>query len=653
MKNAYQVIVKANQGAAKSTTHEVPEPGSWWGALKIKAVPGARYQLIDKGTGQGPDNIRVKRAGNDLRISFEGREEADLVITDYYEYTAPGFGAVIGETDPGVYYAYTPESGQTAALMGNLPDGTANVGMALGGDQVVASGAAVGALVAVAGFNPLLAAPLALLGAGGGGGGGGVGGTNTVAPKVSAARLASEDDTGVSNSDGITSDNTPRLLITADADAVSATVTLMNGKSYTSTTKNAQGQFVVQIPDADALDNGQMTYSVVVKDAAGNASEPLSGTPFVVDRLPETFDPPPLFNLTKMTQSEFDFDQNDFLTNAAKPSFEGTITNYNAVSQKLLVQVVGVTGTTLDFAYVTPDATTGAWVFTPSIELAGNNDQYLLKATLVDNAGNILKAWDQSFGVDQVVPGLDLTSGRSLLTSDWENDVVAKTNERGTFWFGDVNQKIDNGTFTLSSALKADGGFKVGFWDLAGNASGTLSNADDPLTTTVLEGWKFASDVTEIRLNPLGLAGGDKTPKTFGAGALAGSVGKLEFDQGQETTVNLADRYQLTPAANAVAAVNHIAMSDGVGNDTLKLTMGDVLALGVKDSFVSNGHRQMRIDGDAADKVLLDDLVGSSSVQTWSQLTTESLNGTSYKVYSNAYWGLDVYIQQDLQVTVL
>ena len=193
----------------------------------------------------------------------------------------------------------------------------------------------------------------------------------------------------------------------------------------------------------------------------------------------------------------------------------------------------------------------------------------------------------------------------------------------------------------------------MGFWDLAGNTAKTLTSADNPQTAAVDDAWAFATGVSVVNLSQNGLNADYKNPKTFGAGALAGSVGKLEFDQGQETTVNLADRYQLTPAANAVTTVNHISMSDGVGNDTLKLTMGDVLALGVKDSFVSNGHRQMRIDGDAGDKVSLDDLVGSSSVQTWSQTTTEQLNGTSYKVYSNAYWGLDLYIKQDLQVTVL
>jgi hypothetical protein len=515
----------------------------------------------------------------------------------------------------------------------------------------------------VAGFNPLLAAPLALLGAGGGGGGGGASGTggsgsggggvpDTTPPGISAARLAPEDDTGVSNSDGITADNTPKLLITTDPDAVSATVTLMNGKIYTSTTKNAQGQFVVQIPDADALGNGQVTYSVVVKDAAGNTSQPFSGTPFVVDRLSEVLDPSPSFNLTKMTQSEFDFDKDDFLTNQSKPEFDGTITNYNAATQKLLVQVVGITGTTLDYAYITPDATTGAWAFKPTIDLAGNNDQYLLKTTLVDNAGNILKAWDQSFGVDRVVPVFELAFNGSSSSSTWGAPVTANSSELGNYWASSTANKISTIAVSLLDATN-NGMFKMGFWDLAGNEAKTLTSVDNPQTPAVDDAWAFASNVTGVYLNQDSLSASYKTPKTFGAGALAGAVGKLQFALGQETLLNVADAHSINPAVNSVAAINHIVMTDGVGNDTLKLTMGDVLALGVKDSFVSNGHRQMRIDGDAGDKVSLDDLVGSSADQTWSQPTTQQLEATNYKVYSNAHWGLDLYIKHDLQVTVL
>jgi hypothetical protein len=397
MKNSYKVIVKANQGEEKPITHDVPAPGSLWGALKIKATPGTRYQLVDNATGQGPDNIRVKRAGNDLRISFEGRDEADVVISNYYEQTQPGFGAVIGETDPDVYYAYMPESGETAALMGNLPDGASQFGMALGGDQVVASGAAVGALVAAAGFNPLLAAPVALLGAAGGGGGGGAApatttkaAADTTPPKVTAAKLAPEDDTGVSASDGLTSDNTPRLLIDADADATEVTVTL-NGKTYTSTTKNAQGQFVVQVPDADALGNGVHPFTAVAKDAAGNPSLPFTGSLTVLTDIQV----PVGLTLESLALDEDSGSfSNDFLTNQQSLQFTGVVEGFDQAAQTLRIEVVGADGGILSLKHIQPDAT-GLWLFDNHALLLGEQGTvtpYLIKISVVDLAGNILKS---------------------------------------------------------------------------------------------------------------------------------------------------------------------------------------------------------------------------------------------------------------------
>lgn len=807
MKNSYKVVVKSNQGNAKTVTHDVPAPGSWWGALKIKAVPGARYQLIDNTTGQGPDNIRVKRAGNDLRISFDGREDADLVISDYYEYTEPGFAALIGEADPGVFHAYLPESGQTSALVGNLPDGASDVGMALGGEQVGASGAAVGALVAVAGFNPLLAAPLALLGAGGGGGGGadGASGTggggvpDTTPPVISAARLAPEDDTGVSNSDGITADNTPRLLITADPDAVSAEVTLMNGKSYTSTTKNAQGQFVVQIPDIDALGNGPVTYLVVVKDAAGNESEPLTGTPFVVDTSSadnynpmqeadankgvsaqivsistdtgvsaadfNTADNTLIFKGTvanvfvqngdfvqlilldsedneiaskyiepesrdgqwawswdnsaqklgdgtyKLTAQVVDkagnlvgagpaeqaividtnanpdanaqfsiavttLDQDsgtshsDFLTNQRALTFHGNIgTTNNGFTGKVLVQVLGTDGKIKSQSYVDA-ANNGNWTYDNTSQNLGVQDvntHYVLKASVVDLAGNILKSTDQSFTVDLKDPivtrsgGSTSDGGNSYLFSQSDPLTLEVGNklsdgsyagaEVGKFTFFNAQNEIvpsPNPSLNGPSFSYIPYSLKIVHTDLAGN---TFSITNDKT-------WVFSAGVAieNVQLS-------NPSPSTFGDGELAGSIGTYILGP-NEMALDLSTLHSASPKLADHAAMNHISLSGGGANNVanadhvLSLTTGDVLALGVKNSFVSTSgfkdHQQMRIDGDARDKVLLDDLLGGSTFAWVKATDTVALNaGQNYAVYSNASLGLDLFVQQGIVTTVL
>jgi len=593
MKNAYKIIVNNAQGSAKTLTHDVPAPGSFWGPLKIKATPGARYQLVDVNTGQGPDNIRVKRVGKDLRISFEGRDNVDVMITDYYEHA--GNESLVGEIEAGVLHAYVPESGESTQMLSRLADGANSTGMALGSEQLAASGAAVGGLVAAAGLNPLVAAPLALLGAGGGGGGGD--GAAAATPKVLSAKLHSEDDTGVSNSDGITRDNTPRLLIDADATAVSATVTVNGKPPVTSTTKNAQGQFVVQIPDADALPDGEVKFSVVVRDAAGRESEAFAGTPFVVDRsATDNYNPAKVAdpnnglvvqkvsiesdtgvsaddfvtsdntltfkgavansfekngdfvelqlldsagkvvasqyvepvnsigqwswawdnskqaladgtykliaqlvdkagnpvgagpleqaitidtNATPDPNSKFSIavtglvqdsgaSASDFLTNQRNLSFKGNIGTTNTdFTGKVLVQVVGMDGKVISQSYVTP-AQDGTWSYdntSQTLGVPGANTQYLLNASVVDLAGNILKSTDQSFTVDLKLDNFTITGGviHGDLTrfSKFELSAV----EAGNFSYSSPIGVSQNNSITTFDQNK----FSISFTDLAGN----------------------------------------------------------------------------------------------------------------------------------------------------------------------------------------
>ena len=636
MKNAYKVIVQARQGQAQSTTYELAEQGASRGPLTIKALPGARYQLIDNSTGQGPDNIRVKRVGQDLRISFDGREDADLVMSAYY--AEPVAGAVIGEVGPGSYHAYIPETGETAAMIGNLTDSARSVGMALGGEPLGVTGAAAAGLAVVAGFNPLWAAPLALLGAGGGSGAesgpvssGGVAGDVTP-PKVTGAQLHAQDDTGFSNSDGITSDNTPRWLIDADADATQVEVSL-NGKTYTSTTKNAQGQFVVQVPDADALGNGVHLFSVVVKDAAGNASQPFKSTMTV---LTDVTSPEALKFKSLVMKEDTGSLSDDFLTRERALQFTGVVEGFDASLHKFLVQVVQADGGVLSMAYVNPDAE-GDWTFDNRALVLGELNKttpYVLKTSVVDAAGNVLKSTGQSWVVDLEVPVLTYTPGDSSTGTNLGQNFTSISygaSEKGVFSVGGI--ALNGGSVTLSKNTYATGELALGFTDLAGNAAVMLTNPS-PWTVQNLT----------VALN-----------QGTSAGAfieLAGSVGRHDLNLGVDS-LDVSSLYDTRPAVGEKAAINHIR-STGGGNDIITLSMDDVLALGVKNSFTASGHLQMRIDGDASDKVLLDNLMGTSNALHWVLSTSNTLlGGQQYNVYTNTLLGLDVFIQNGMQITAV
>ena len=743
MKKTYKVIVQSNVGTEKTVAHNVPEPGTFWGPLKIKAAPGARYQLVDVSTGQGPDNIRAKRVGKDLRISFEGRDQVDVMIINYYDHVDAGFSTVIGETDPGVFFAYLPESGEASSLMVSLREGQASTGMALGGDQLVASGAAVGALVA-AGFNPLLAAPLALLGAGGAGGGE----ADTTPPKVLEAKLHPDDDTGVSNSDAITLDNAPRLLISVDADAVSVAVTL-NGKTYTSTTKNGQGQFVVQMQE---LENGRYPFSVQVKDLAGNISQPFAGQTITVDRSSlDNFSPNPANDpnqgvkvLIRSMEADTGFSTNDFLTRDNTPTFMGTLDTFtnngahvqvslfdssnalvatryvrpenasphqwswtlgdalpladgvytldahltdlagNVISEKtqqkivistqtdpaipaaklsnsrldekddsgkdkndhltsntslnftgsvssfaeknhkLMVDLINHDGTLLQSQYVTPNAQS-EWQMGANLGQDGQVRAYVLKVSVVDLAGNMVTSTSRSLVVDRESPTLVVSGGKDNVFEK----ITFKASEAGEFFSGLAS--FDNG-LTLVSHQFDTGAFSLSFKDLVGNET-TLVNGDP---------WQINDKTPVLDMGP--------SPASFVA--LTGPVGSYQLGADQNV-LDLASLDNIMRRVGDRVAINHVSMLDASGDDVLTVSMGDVLSLGVANSFTNSGHLQMRIDGDAGDRVQLDAWVGSSKVHAWSAPSEQSWGSSQYLVYSNSALGLDLFIQQGVVTTVL
>ena len=786
MKNAYKIIVNNAQGSAKTLTHDVPAPGSFWGPLKIKANPGARYQLVDVNTGQGPDNIRVKRVGKDLRISFEGRDNVDVMITDYYEHA--GNESLVGEVEAGVLHAYVPESGDSTQMLSRLTDGAKSTGMALGNEQLAASGAAVGALVAAAGFNPLLAAPLALLGAGGGGGAGAASATPKPNTTATIDIVAITDDSGVSGSDFITNDKSltysgtvsnftangdkvkvelldatgTTVLETAYVDVTGASGTTAGAGAWTwtRTTDHADGQYTLRATIVDTAGNrtnataptngtggGQDTQVVIVDTSSTDNYNPeknpskendpnkglpvqivsidadtgVSATDFVtsdntltfkgtvadtfvkngdfvelqlldlegkvvasqyvepvnnggqwrwewdnskqaladgtykltaqlVDKAGNAVGAPNITkditidtNPTPDPNSKFSIAVTglvqdsgvsafDFLTNQRNLSFKGNIGPTNTdFTGKVLVQVVGTTdGKVISQDYVTP-AQDGTWLYDNTKQNLGfsdKNTQYLLNASVVDLAGNILKSTDQSFTVDLKKPifriqGLELSSGNAALI--FENMTLV-AEEAGTFSY---SSQVPLGQ--PSSTMFGAGTFSINFTDIAGNIS-TLSNVVP---------WEFKLAAPIVETKPTTTL----PPSTFGSGELAGSIGTFILGP-HEMALDLSTLHTTSPGLKSIAAVNHIVMTDSAANDTLELTTSDVLALGVKNSFVSNGRQQIRIDGDTGDKVILDDLLGGSTY-AWSKADNFiSINASKYDVYTNTDLGIDLFIQQ-------
>ena len=774
MKKSYKVKIFPSKGAA---TIVDLSPSLAWGPTTLNAQPDSRLQLIDSGTGLAPDTIRVNRKGRDLLVSFDGQDQADLIITDFYNASGASQNVLVGESKIGVYHAYIPESGDWSRSLGEMGDGAPVIGMALGAAQIPVDEyiepAAVGGLGPVAGFTPLLAAPLLLMGALAGGD---KKVTAAASPEISPASISiaraelyRADDTGQSDTDGITSNKQPRIWGTTEANA-NVKITI-GGHEYTGRS-NAQGEFL--IPITDELVGDVQNYQVTVSNALGTSTT-VDGKPFTLDTSNRSSSQNVGVNIETINQ-DTGFDAADFLTGDNTLTWSGTLNTSSAdfhPDDWVQIQLVDAKTLTLASQYIKPIQTAGTWRWTWSGDTQALVDgQYTLKAQLVDTAGNMLSAtpWTRQVTIDtqpqtmwngQVDPNTAFVPSIGLMKTDTgSSGTDFLSNDRLLTFTGSVQRSTGSGSFDAASgqvltelvdrtgkivAYKYLTPSDTGTWtfdsssvalgvpgavtsyvlksfivDMAGNpmsassqaftidlrlptvanvakvvqageadftemsfladeqgsyffngvaqTTGSLSlngvthfeagefnirfddGAGNGWLKTNTQAWDFGHLTGKISL----LTTSSVDSGSFEAGQLVGSIGK--YDMASTQTLDLSSLHSLSPARDGQGAINHVDMR-GNGAQTLKVSITDVLALGIKNSFSNASdyadHIQMRIDGDNVDKLTLSKQWGSSNNQNWLAHGQLTLDGQIYNAYFNQSLSLEVFVQSAMIVTVI
>jgi hypothetical protein len=387
---------------------------------------------------------------------------------------------------------------------------------------------------------------------------------------------------------------------------------------------------------AQKLPDGLYTLTAQVVDKAGNGVGAGPSEQMITVDTNADPDPNSRFSIA-VTQMVPDSgaSSSDFLTNQRTPSFRGNIGTSNVdFTGKVLVQALGTDGKVKSQGYVDP-APNGTWLFdgiSQPLGISGGNTQYVLKASVVDLAGNILKSTDQSFTVDLKPQDISVAGGVISTSVTSFSQMTLTANEPGVFSYPTL--PVGQSSTTAYNT----GAFEIKFTDLTGNSS-IISND---------RRWEF--NLTQAVKEEIPSV--SAPPSTFGNGELAGSIGRLAFDATFQS-LDLSGLYSSSPSIGNVAAINHIVMTDGAGDDTLKLTIGDVLQLGVRNSFLSTGRQQMRIDGDSGDRVELDDLLGGSSFAWTKANDSVVLNALNYDVYRNSDLNLELFIQQTITTRLL
>lgn len=95
----------------------------------------------------------------------------------------------------------------------------------------------------------------------------------------------------------------------------------------------------------------------------------------------------------------------------------------------------------------------------------------------------------------------------------------------------------------------------------------------------------------------------------------------------------------------------------GTGNNSLSLSLKDVLANGQVDLFHQGAKQtvQMMVKGNAGDVVTLDDLlgVGSPDLGDWASMGKQSIGGVSYVVYQHSGLDAELLVQDTVRVDLI
>lgn len=623
MSKSYKI--KVNQGGGEAKFVDIPQVSGGGQTLAVKAVPGGKYQLVDTSTGYGPENIRATRSGQNLKVYFEGRGQPDLVIEDYYKETPEGFNGLIGEAESGRFYEYIPETAAGNSSVPLLADGSNQVGMALGGAEINASGAAVGALVAAAGLNPLLLAPLALLGAAGGGGGGGgdITNNNAAGIKITKATL----DTGVSASDFVTKgpvtefsgtlstftgtpgDKVKLELLDKDGKAldpvISGTVapTQVNGV-WTWKWTPIDSDTTTNLPDV--LKEGDYTLKATIVTAAGVAyTHATASTSQVldIDTSPNEGDnKDAVISITSVSDDTGTLN-NDWLTSDTSLVFKGTLNKFSAALGDVVMLTLDpvADGASTIVQYMAPVLKDNVWGWEWDAQTTPfPQGTYNLSATLVDKAGNAFthagaKA-DKVLNIDTSGPLGD--KGLSIVSMSVDSGVGGatdpsridfKTNDNTPVFTGKLSTVLPQEESIVIQLMEGNKVVDTGLATVDSSGTAWTWTPKAPLADVT---YQLKAQVVDAAGNPAVTSGTTTVIPPANQDVVIDTKGSSDGDDGNKglktTGISLSTDTAGEQKTNSDFVTSDGANKDSVtGNDDDKLTFTGTLSSG----FTKNGGK--------------------------------------------------------------
>jgi hypothetical protein len=137
--------------------------------------------------------------------------------------------------------------------------------------------------------------------------------------------------------------------------------------------------------------------------------------------------------------------------------------------------------------------------------------------------------------------------------------------------------------------------------------------------------------------------------------ALLASAAEVEGTEGEIDTWEITGSDLVIDLAKYAAALESVEVIDitGDGDNTLNISLGDILVHGEKDLFVADGKVQMMVKGNEGDVVNLSDLLpDGSDTGDWNAGENVWVEGVEYTVYAHTGQAAEVLIQQGIQTNL-
>lgn len=369
----------------------------------------------------------------------------------------------------------------------------------------------------------------------------------TSPPAPSTPDLSASSDSGSSSTDNITSDTTPTLTGTSEANATVMVSSSVNG-AVGSTSADGAGNWTLT---TSTLSQGAHNLTATATDAAMNTSSASAALAVTIDTAPPTAPSAP--DMTSATDSGTS--NSDNLTNDTTPTFTGTAEANSSVT--LISSVDGNVGTS------TADGA-GNWSITSSALSEGGHN---LTATATDTAGNTsLASSALAITIDTTAPSAPGTPDMTAATDSGSSNTDNVTNDSTPDFIGTSEP---NSTVALISSV--DGNVGSATADGSGNwsiTSATLSEGAHDMTATATDAAGNVSSLSAslaitINLTPPAVPG---TPDLEAASDLGSSDSDDLTSDNTPTFSGTSDANVTINLMSSVDGAIGSASADGSGN---------------------------------------------------------------------------------------